>query len=109
MESLGVSRIETLPDELKELWSGVPPEAPAIQEILGPIRDWLKDAATPEDYVLIQGDFGACYLMVRFAFSEGLIPIYSTTDRVASEEHGGDGAVRVVHTFRHRIYRKYGE
>jgi hypothetical protein len=46
--------------------------------------------------VLIEGDFGACYLMVRFALEKGLVPLYSTTRREAEERYDADGSVRLV-------------
>jgi len=60
------------------------------------------------DYVLIQGDFGACYIIVNFAFEIGLIPIYSTTRRAAVEKHENDGSVKLIHQFNHQMFRKYG-
>ncbi|MEA3280185.1 MAG: CRISPR-associated protein Csx20, partial [Thermodesulfobacteriota bacterium] len=60
------------------------------------------------DYVLIQGDFGACYIMVRFAFEKGFVPVYSTTRREAVEKQQSDGAVKLVHQFKHQVFRKYG-
>jgi hypothetical protein len=55
-----------------------------------------------------QGDFGATYLMVRFALEQGLIPIYATTRRKAREESQADGAVKLTHHFQHQTFRKYG-
>ncbi len=48
---------------------------------------WISRQAD-RDYLLVQGDFGATYLMVRYAFDNGLIPIYSTTERQVAEETG---------------------
>lgn len=107
--SLGVETIAALPEYLAPLWDSVPPELKNIEGYLEPIRAWVAETAQPGDYILIQGDFGATYLMARFALEKGLIPIYSTTERVAEEEHGPDGSVRLVHHFRHVRYRKYGE
>jgi hypothetical protein len=106
--SLWVKRTVSLPADLQDLWSNIPPDRPAIRDYLQPIRDWLKQEATPGDYVLIQGDFGACWLMVNFSLELGLIPVYSTTERQAAEEHQPDGSVELVHHFRHRIFRRYG-
>ncbi|MBW1705831.1 MAG: hypothetical protein JRJ86_11795 [Deltaproteobacteria bacterium] len=106
--SLGVEKIVDLPNDLKELWRQVPPDLPEIISYLGPIKSWLKSQASKNDYVLIQGDFGASYIMVNFAFEKGFIPIYSTTSREAVEEYGRDGSVKVVHNFKHQIFRKYG-
>jgi hypothetical protein len=107
--SLQVENIVILHADLSPIWNSVPPELEIIEGYLEPIRNWMVKAARPGDYVLIQGDFGATFLMVKFAFERGLIPVYSTTERVADEEHGPDGRVRLVHNFRHVRYRKYGE
>jgi hypothetical protein len=107
--SLGVEEIIHLPKSLRPVWNSVPPETEKIYDFLEPIRSWVLEASRTGDCLLIQGDFGASYLMVNFAIERGLVPIYSTTGRVAVEEHGSDGSVRLVHNFRHVRYRKYGE
>ncbi len=106
--SLSLRRIVDLPHDLKVLWRQVPPDRNEISGYLGPVKTWLAEQAAKSDYVLIQGDFGACYIMVNFAFEKGLVPIYSTTGREALEEYGSDGAVKVIHQFKHQIFRKYG-
>ena len=106
--SLGVEQIRCLPPDLKALWRQVPPDLTEIYDYLEPVKAWLARQAAESDYVLIQGDFGACFIMVNFAFERGLIPIYSTTDREAAEEHGSNGTVKLVHQFKHQIFRKYG-
>ena len=106
--SLVVQHIKCLPPDLKALWRQIPSDLTEIDNYLEPIKTWLAEKAIKSDYVLIQGDFGACYIMVNFAFKAGLIPIYSTTGREAEEESEKDGEVRLVHHFRHRIFRKYG-
>jgi hypothetical protein len=87
----------------------VPPGLEKIEAYLEPIRAWVIESAQLGDFLLVQGDFGAVYLMVRFALEKGLIPIYSTTERVAAEEHKEDGSVTLTHHFRHVRFRKYGE
>jgi hypothetical protein len=108
LNNLKVERIETLPTFLQDIWSQVPPDLTSLSAYLEPIRNWLREKAVIGDYVLIQGDFGACYLLVRFALDRGLIPVYSTTDRIAKEEIQPDGTVKLIHHFQHRIFRKYG-
>lgn len=107
-EQLGVTEVISLPPELQQLWGQVPPERPTLIDYLEPVRGWLAGAVRPGDYVLIQGDFGATYLMVGFAVGRGLIPIYATTSRQAVEEHLADGSVKMVHRFRHQMFRRYG-
>jgi len=106
--SLGVEQIVEPPETLKELWRRIPPDMPSIDEYLNPMKQWLYGQAHLGDYVLIQGDFGACYLMVGYAFSLRLVPVYSTTDRRAKEELTQDGSIKLVHRFKHHIYRLYG-
>ena len=66
---------------------------------LRPIFDWLLKQAQTDDYILVQGDFGVVYFTVNFAFQNGLIPIYSTTQRKAVENKLPDGSVQLQHTF----------
>ena len=105
--SLGVGRIMHLPPDLEEIWCRIPPDVPEINDYLDPIKTWLSQQASKSDYVLIQGDFGATFIMVNFAFEKGLIPIYSTTQREAVEEQTPDGNVQLTHNFKHRIFREY--
>jgi hypothetical protein len=106
--SLGVECIVNLPADLKALWSNIPAELKEIYDYLEPLRKWLSSQARPGDYALIQGDFGACYLMVSHAFDLGLIPVYSTTCREVTERLLPDGKAELTHLFSHRIYRRYG-
>jgi hypothetical protein len=106
--SLGVSELVGLPAPLQELWSRIPPDLEELSPYLQPLRNWLGKHATKGDFVLVQGDFGACWLMVGFALERGLIPVYSTTTRQAAEEHLPDGTVRLIHHFEHHMFRRYG-
>ena len=108
VRSLGVQRIIELPPHLKEIWSDIPPDLPAISEFVEPVMEWLASNAKANDFVLVQGDFGACFLMVNFALQKSLIPVYSTTGRDATEEYGEDGSVLLTHRFEHRMFRRYG-
>jgi hypothetical protein len=87
--------------------SFVEPPQP-IQKYLTPVKRWLSEQAKPGDYLLVQGDFGATYLMVCFAFKRGIVPVYSTTERQVSEDRLADGTVKATHAFRHRCFRTYG-
>lgn len=105
---LGVDKIIEMPPDLKCIWSNIPPDLECLCCYLEPVKTWLAMTAHPGDYALVQGDFGATYLAVRFAFKQGLIPVYSTTLRQAEEEHLPDGSVRLVHRFEHCVFRRYG-
>jgi len=106
-DSLRVERIVGMPPSLKELWRNIPPELETLSDYLKPVKQWLEGEAGKGDYVLVQGDFGATYIMVNFSFRNGLIPIYSTTSREAVEEHHADGSVNLHHVCRHKMFRRY--
>lgn len=108
-DELGVENILEPSLELSRRWANIPPEAPSLRPWLQPICDWLAAQAQAGDYALIQGDFGACYLLVRFALERNLIPVYATTERHAREEWLADGRVKLEHTFEHVRFRRYGE
>lgn len=108
MVSLGVTRIVSTPPDIREVWSKVPPELPEVSQHLRPVFAWLRAEAEEGDFILVQGDFGAVYLIVDFALASGFIPVYSTTEREAVEEHLPDGSVRLTHRFRHCRFREYG-
>jgi hypothetical protein len=106
---LGVERITEPPEDIRRTWAAIPPQEENIAPILAPVIAWLDDHAAPGDYVLIQGDFGACFLLAIHAMNRGYIPVYSTTERHAVEKKLDDGGVRLTHTFRHVRFRKYGQ
>jgi hypothetical protein len=105
---LGITSIITSPLPLQRLWSSIPPEAESLLPLVEPFFAWLNDVGEKGDYVLIQGDFGACFLLINQALNLGLMPIYSTTSRQAVEAHLDDGRVRMEHTFQHVRFRHYG-
>ncbi|MEA1947029.1 MAG: CRISPR-associated protein Csx20 [Thermodesulfobacteriota bacterium] len=106
--SLGVGHIINLPTNLEKLWQQIPVDLSKIDNYLAPIKKWLSEQSSMSDYVLIQGDFGATFIIVQFAFEKGLIPIYSTSRREAVEEHNDEGTVKLTHNFKHVMFRKYG-
>lgn len=106
--SLGVESIVEMPGELREIWHQIPPDAEAVDSFLGPVKEWLVKNSRQGDIALIQGDFGATYLMVNFVGELGLVLVYSTTTRRACEKVQKDGSVKTEHVFRHRRFRVYG-
>ena len=108
LSSLAISSIVEPPKTIRSLWKNVPPDLPAIKDYLAPVKTWLTKTATTGDCLLVQGDFGATYLMVRYAFENGLNAVYSTTERQVKETHLADGTVNAAHIFKHCIFRRYG-
>lgn len=105
--TLGVDEFLELPQNLKNIWGSIDPYVDDLSDVLNDFKDWIKDNSTTQDYILIQGDFGACYHLVNFAKNIGLIPIYSTTHRVTEERISDSGEVITEHKFSHIKYRKY--
>ncbi|MDY0093895.1 MAG: CRISPR-associated protein Csx20 [Candidatus Vecturithrix sp.] len=105
--ALQVQDILSLPKDLQQRWSNVPPDLETIGDHLRPVLDWLNEQARPGDYVLIQGDFGAVYRAVRFALEHGLTPLYATTTRRVKETRLPNGQVESHRVFQHVRYRKY--
>ena len=96
-----------LPEELQARWSNVPPDLDSLKESLRPLLEWLDATAQAGDYVLVQGDVGAVYAVVRFALTRGLTPVYATTERQVVEQSLPDGTVRKHSRFHHVRFRMY--
>lgn len=109
LTSLKVQNIITMPPQIKNIWSQIQPDLDRIIDVLKPVKLWLSSQSSPGDYVLIQGDFGACFIMVYAAFEMELIPVYATTKRAVTEKLQPDGSLKITRSFKHQRFRKYGE
>ena len=105
-DSLSVEEFVYLPFTLQRIWSSIPPDIEDIRDLLKPIEEFLKQNSKKDDYILIQGDFGATCYMVLFTKKIGLIPIYSTNKRVAKEIKKGNKLIKISE-FEHTRYREY--
>ena len=101
-ESLQVSDFAPLPGELQKSFSNVPPELETLTEYAKPFKAYLQEKAKEGDFVLIQGDFGLCFILVEFCKTNNLIPVYATTKRIAVEENGIK-----ISKFKHIRFRRY--
>ena len=106
-QSLGVYNFIYLPDNLQKLWSNIPSDKEGIKDYLNPIKKWLKSKVEKKDYILIQGDFGATYIMVNWSFKQGFTPVYSTTERKVIKEVNQENEVISKKVFEHKKYRVY--
>jgi hypothetical protein len=106
-EHYGPCRIIEMPDLLKKSWAQVPPGNESLSSWVQPFREWVDQEGKKDDLILIQGDFGATYLMVNHAFKLGLVPVYATTKRKAIETALPDGTVKMEHEFNFCRFRKY--
>ena len=100
--------IENFVNITNEKWSNIPPELDNISEFLSEFALSLKSNAKKGDYLLIQGDFGATYALVRFALNLGITPIYATTKRISLEEN--ENGVKIIKkSFIHERFREFRE
>ena len=100
--------IEKFVDLTNEKWSNIPPELECLDEILEEFKSALKSNAKKGDYLLVQGDFGATYAMIRHALNLGIIPIYATTKRVVIEAIE-NGVTISKKSFAHERFRVFSE
>ncbi len=100
--TLGIFEFRYLPKELQRLFSNVPPELDTLNEYAKPFKTYLQKEAASQDIVLIQGDFGLCFLLANFCKRKDLIPVYATTKRIVSEKEGVK-----ISRFKHIRFRRY--
>lgn len=89
-------------------WSDIDPSEKSIIKFVEVYKDKLKKQAKAGDVLLVQGDFGATYNMIRFAKSMGLIVVYATTNRIVSEQVE-NGKVVIKREFKYARFREYEE
>lgn len=104
--SLHVSEFISMPQDLQKIWSNLDADLETIATSLEPIKIFLQKNSNKGDVVLIQGDFGASYMMVSFAKELRLTPVYATTKRTISEIIENEKTVKKS-VFEHRRFREY--
>ena len=90
------------------MWSDIDPSEKSIIKFVEVYKDKLRLQAKAGDVLLVQGDFGATYNMIRFAKNMGLIAVYATTNRIVSEQVE-NGKVVIKREFKHARFREYEE
>jgi len=106
-DSLKVEDFMYLPEDLQHLWSNIPPEAEDINNYIKEIVNWIDKIGKKNDFILVQGDFGATYGVVNHCILKGLTAIYSTTKREAKEIKNIDGTISLTHKVDHVTFRQY--
>jgi len=95
-----------LNDELQKIWSNVPSNEANLKNYLDKITEYVKKNVQKDDIVLVQGDFGATYMMVDLVRSLGAIAVYATTKRSVVEVMDGDKVIKQS-IFKHEMFREY--
>ncbi|MHA1682884.1 MAG: CRISPR-associated protein Csx20 [Promethearchaeota archaeon] len=104
---LNVTNFIPFPPKIEDLWKTIPPHGESIQEYVEPVIEWITNNGHLNDYILVQGDYGATYLIVTEALSLGMIPIYATTNRTVEREIKPNGSIVTKRTFKHVQFRSY--
>lgn len=104
-KNLNVDKFVNIADAM---WSDIDPSEKSIIKFVETYKDKLKKQAKVGDVLLVQGDFGATYNMIRFAKNMGLIAVYATTNRIVSEQVE-NGKVVIKREFKHARFREYEE
>lgn len=104
--SLGVEEFVMLPSDLQELWSNVPATLDDLSDYLEPLKNYFQNNLQKHDVVLIQGDFGATYVMVNEVKSLGAKAVHATTKRNVLEKSIENKIVKTS-VFEHVRFRSY--
>ena len=104
-KNLNVDKFINITDAM---WSDIDPSEKSIIKFVEVYKDKLKKQAKAGDVLLVQGDYGATYNMIRFAKNMGLIAVYATTNRIVSERVE-NGKVVIKREFKHARFREYEE
>ena len=62
-----------------------------------------------KNYILVQGEYGAVYHMVNFAFENNCIPIYSASKRAYESKKIDEDKIENIHYFKHIKFQLYKE
>lgn len=105
--SLSAENFVYLPKGLQQIWSNIDPYKDDIDEEIFSILNWVLENASQKDIVLVQGEPGATYSLVKLLKEKKLTVVYSTTKREAFEIKNSDGSISIVHKIKHVRYREY--
>lgn len=103
-ESLNVKKIISLPQNLQHIWSNIPEDDENIEMLF---INYIKENASIGDYILIEGEYGIVYKMVKWSIENNYIPVYSYTKRQYKSITLEDGTVENRHYFKHIKFKEY--
>lgn len=101
-----ISEIVEQPANLKEIWGTIPPDAENVNEYVQPSIDWLEANFVANDFVWVQGEWGATATILTWCSKKNATAIYSTTSRSATETKTKSGTL-MTHVFKHVRFRKF--
>lgn len=105
MEDFEVKKILNLPTELQEMWSNVSIKE-NYTENLEKIKKYIEINFNKDDVILVQGNWGYTYNLVKWSIDNDLLPIYSYTERNVKEIKDGEN-IKKISYFKHIKFIKY--
>ena len=105
-ENLKITKIIEAPPNIKKIWGNIEPISDLNTVKLDEIVSWIKENSNKQDYVLVQGEFGATFYIVDYCFKNNLIPVYATSIRRVEETRQGEKVI-TNRVFVHEGYRRY--
>ncbi|WP_455542955.1 CRISPR-associated protein Csx20 [Intestinibacter sp.] len=105
-KNLEVDEIIEAPKKIKTIWANINPTSELDIDRLNDVILWIKGISQKQDYILVQGEFGATFYIVDYCFKNNLVPVYATSVRRVEETRNGN-EVLTNRIFVHEGYRKY--
>lgn len=105
VENFKVKKIVSLSSELQEMWSNVSIKK-NYKENLEKIKKYIEENFNENDVMLVQGNWGYTYNIVKWSIEKRLVPVYSYTERNVEEIKDGEN-VKKISYFKHVKFIEY--
>ena len=105
VENFKVKKIVSLSSELQEMWSNVSIKE-NYKENLEKIKKYIEENFNENDVMLVQGNWGYTYNIVKWSIEKKLVPVYSYTERNGEEIKEGEN-VKKISYFKHVKFIEY--
>ena len=105
VENFKVKKIVSLSSELQEMWSNVSIKE-NYKENLDKIKKYIAENFNENDVMLVQGNWGYTYNIVKWSIEKKLFPVYSYTERNVEEIKDGEN-VKKISYFKHVKFIEY--
>ena len=105
VENFKVKKIVSLSSELQEMWSNVSIKK-SYKENLEKIKKYIEENFNENDVMLVQGNWGYTYNIVKWSIEKKLVPVYSYTERNVEEIKDGEN-VKKISYFKHVKFIEY--
>ena len=105
VENFKVKKIISLSSELQKMWSNVSIKE-KYKENLEKIKKYIEENFNENDVMLVQGNWGYTYNIVKWSIEKRLVPVYSYTERNVEEIKDGEN-VKKISYFKHVKFIEY--